>query len=202
MSLQKHKQLGGYEMFTNRKRVTILIIISALMNLFLFLCAYFLNLPLWLDTTGTIYAALILGFPAGFIVAIINNVLQALFFYGLESLRFYLVSALTALVTGLIMSKFAHKPILRWFLLALGLWILSTSLAIFLTFIAYNGIPADHWGRLLYNQLLENTVPWKATVLSVGSIKTMDILVSIALVAIVWRLTPRALRTDKVAVRQ
>lgn len=189
-------------MFTNRKRVTMLIVIAALMNLLLFLCAYFLNLPLWLDTTGTIYAALILGFPAGFIVAIINNVIQALFFYGLESLRFYLVSALTALVTGLIMSKFAHRPVLKWFLLTLGLWVLSTSLAIFLTFIAYNGVPADHWGKLLYNRFLAISVPWQATVLSVGIVKTLDILVSIALVAIAWHLTPRALRTDKVAVKQ
>ena len=189
-------------MFTNRKRITILIAIAALMNLILFFCAYFLNLPLWLDTTGTIYAALILGFPAGFIVAIINNVIQALFFYGLESLRFYLVSALTTLVTGLIMSHLAHRPILKWFLLTLSLWVLSTSLAILLTFIAYNGVPADHWGKLLYHQFLEITVPWRATVLSVGSVKTLDILVSVALVAIAWCLTPKALRTDKVAVRQ
>lgn len=189
-------------MFTNRKRVTMLIAIAALMNLLLFLCAYFLNLPLWLDTTGTIYAALILGFPAGFIVAIINNVIQALFFYGMESLRFYLVSALTALITGIIMSQFAHRPILKWFLLTLSLWVLSTTLAIFLTFIAYNGVPADYWGKLLYHQLREITTPWQATVLSVGSVKTLDILVSIAFAAIAWRLTPKALRTDKVAVKQ
>ena len=188
-------------MFTNRKRVTITIVISALMNLVLFLCTHFLKLPLWLDTTGTIYAALILGFPAGIIVAIINNVVQALFFYGLESLQFYLVSALTALVTGLVMSRFAHRPIFKWFFLTSALWALSNSLAIVLTFIVYNGIPADHWGNLLYYQFIKIVQPWLATVISVGIVKTLDIIVSVALVAVAVLLTPNALKTDKIAVK-
>lgn len=189
-------------MYTEGKRVVILIAVASLMNLLLFLTAYCFNLPLWMDTTGTIYAALILGFPAGFIVAIINNVTQALFFYGLESLQFYLVSALTALVTGIIMTRFAHRPVLKWFILTGGLWVLSSSLAVILTFVAYNGIPADYWGNYLYHFFLTHITPVQATVLSVGLVKTLDVLVSVGLVVAAWHLTPRAIRENNVTIKQ
>jgi len=190
-------------MYTEKKRIIIVIITAVLLNLMLFLLAYYLELPLWLDTTGTIYAALILGFPAGFIVAIVNNVSQALFFYGLESLRFYLVSALTALLTGIIATKFKHRRGLKWFLLTLALLVLGITLAIILNFWAYGGIPADHWGnKLYYDFLADGLRPWQSTLLSVSIVKFMDVIVSVVLVAIAHRITPKAIREPGTAIIQ
>lgn len=177
------------------------VLISVLMNFSFFLITYIIKLPLWLDTTGTIYASIILGFPVGFIVAIINNVTQALFFYGVDSLTFYLVSAITAFVSGSIMTKYKNRPKSRWFLLTVTLLVVSVTLAVVITFIANKGLPSDYWGQRLYFFLQQRNInKFWATVIAVSMIKILDIIVSVILVYFVYRFTPEVIREDKAAV--
>ena len=128
-------------MYTERKRILLIMAISAVMNFSLFIIAYYFKLPLWLDTTGTIYAAVLLGAPAGFVVAITNNLIQAFGFYGADSLLFYIVSALTAFVTGYIM-KNKNRSILKWLLLTVSLFAACSLASIIVTLITTEGIPA------------------------------------------------------------
>jgi len=188
-------------MYTNKKRILLIILISVIMNFLLFLASYFLRLPLWLDTTGTIYSAILLGFPVGFIVAIINNVTQALFFYGTESLNFYFVSALTAFVTGLIMKKNQRNSTARWITLACALLVVSIAIAVPLTFVTTAGIPNDYWGQTLYLALQESGFsPAPATVFSVSLVKALDVVTSVILVRLAYTLTPGAIRENKTAI--
>lgn len=81
--------------------------------------------------------------------------------------------------------------------------LLSILLSTLLNFWAYGGIPADHWGNRLYYFFIDGGLqPWLATVLSVSSIKALDVFVSVVFVALAYRLTPTAIREEGIAVKQ
>lgn len=188
-------------MFTNTKRVCIILVISVCLNFTLFTAAYLLRLPLWLDTTGTIYVSALLGFPTGFIAAIINNVVQALFFYGSDSLFFYFVSALTAFISGQVFARMKGKRIKRWLTLILCLVIFDTIAAVLITFGVNHGIPSDYWGTYLYHYFIGSGIPSAgATILAVSTIKIPDVILSVFLVMLAYRLTPDKIRNEKTAI--
>jgi energy-coupling factor transport system substrate-specific component len=73
-------------MFTEHKRKGYIFFISVGMNFVLFLLVQILNLPLWLDTVGTMYISISLGFLPGVLVGAINNIFLSLFFFGESSI--------------------------------------------------------------------------------------------------------------------
>lgn len=188
-------------MFTNKKRIIYLMIISIILNISLFTISYFMNLPLWLDTTGTIYIACVLGAPAGFIVAIVNNVTEAIFFYGDQSLFFYFVSLLTAFIAGWIAKKFKDYPIRRWLAMSIILVFVEGFFAVVITFLANNGIPSNYWSKYIYDYIIEKNISSiKATIISVLMIKIPDILVTNMIVILVLKCTPKKLKDTKMII--
>ncbi len=188
-------------MFTERKRVLELIGISAIMNMGLFLITYFLKLPLWLDTTGTIYISYILGFPEGFIVAIINTVFQAVFFYGKESLLFYFVSVATALVTNLVLKKYKETKIKQWIILMISLIVVGGLAAVLITFWANDNIPANEISRNLYYYLNDTGFSnIAASAISVLAVKIPDVVVSVLISMFAIKLTPKKLKTQDIVI--
>ncbi len=190
----------GTCMFTNNKRILRIMIISVLLNFVLFTFAYFLNLPLWLDTTGTIYAACLLGAPAGFIVAIINNITEAIFFYGDQSLFFYFVSLLTAFIAGQIAKKYADFKLKKWIYMLIALLLAESIFSVLITFVANKGIPSNYWSNHIYYKLTDSGVGnTLATVWSVLIIKIPDVIVSVLLVIVSLICTPKKLKnTDNI----
>lgn len=160
-----------------------------------------MNLPLWLDTTGTIYIACVLGAPAGFIVAIVNNVTEAIFFYGDQSLFFYFVSLLTAFIAGWIAKKFKDYPIRRWLAMSIILVFVEGFFAVVITFLANNGIPSNYWSKYIYDYIIEKNISSiKATIISVLMIKIPDILVTNMIVILVLKCTPKKLKDTKMII--
>ena len=190
--------LNNEILFTERIRIARLIIISLLMNTILFLLAYFLNLPLWLDTTGTIYISCIIGFPAGFLVSIIINITESIWIYGESSLLFYFVSLLTALASGKIYEKYKNTKIKKWLLMLICLILVDCTLAVAITFVTSDGIPSNYWSWYLYTIIMEQGVNnIIATFISVSSVKCLDLIVTLLIVAIAIRVTPDKLKTRK-----
>lgn len=188
-------------MYTEKKRTFIIIAISVIMNFSLFIIAYYFKLPLWLDTTGTIYAAVLLGAPAGFVVAIANNLIQAFGFYGADSLLFYIVSALTAFLTGRIM-KNGKRSALKWLLLTVCLFAACSFASIIITSITTDGIPADYWGAAIYYGLSsKGMVPALCTAVAVASVKFLDILASLLIVMLSIYLTPKTIKHNVATVK-
>lgn len=174
---------------------------SACMNFFLFIIAYYFKLPLWLDTTGTIYASVLLGAPSGFVVAIANNLIQAFCFYGTDSLLFYIVSALTAFITGHIM-KNKKQNSLNWLMLLMCLFVSCSFVSVVLTLMTTNGVPADYWGSMIHRFLMKKEVsPILCTALSVSLVKFFDILVSLFFVKIAISLTPKVIKSNTATVK-
>lgn len=189
------------DLYTEKKRTFFIMATSIVMNFSMFIIAYYLKLPLWLDTTGTIYAAVLLGAPAGFVVAIINNLIQAFGFYGNDSLLFYIVSALTAFVTGYIM-KNKKRNVLRWLMLAMCLLAMCSFASIIITLITTEGIPADYWGTMIYKAMMEKgVIPVLCTATSVSLVKFLDIVVSLLIVALSIFLTPKAIKSNAATIK-
>lgn len=188
-------------MYTEGKRTFIIMLFSVIMNFSLFIMAYYFRFPLWLDTTGTIYAAVLLGAPAGFVVAIANNLVQAFGFYGADSLLFYIVSALTAFVTGHIM-KDKKRNISRWLMLMVCLVATCCFASVTLTFITTEGIPADYWGFMIYNAMLKKgIIPALCTTVAVSAVKIPDIIVSLLIVMLSIFLTPKAIKSNVATIK-
>ena len=122
-------------------------------------------------------------------------------YYRADSLLFYIVSALTAFVTGYTMKN--KKPnVKRWLLLYVRLFITCCLASIILTFITTEGIPADYWGFTIYNTLVnKNVSPALCTMLSVSLVKTLDVLVSLLFVILSVFLTPKAIKTNAATVK-
>ncbi len=64
-----------------------------------------LGLPLWLDTTGTALAAVLLEPAAGLIVGFVNNLVLAVQFGNAGNLLYYCLSAISALVFGILFGR-------------------------------------------------------------------------------------------------
>ena len=198
----KWNEKGNEEMLTKRKKTLTLFIVSAFLNLFLFLFAYFLKLPMWLDTTGTIYITLLLDFPAGFLVGLINNVILSLFFYGFDSISYYLVSATLAFGTSLYLKYRVKrgKPLNFTFAFSLLsiIFFISICLAIPLTLLVDKGIPSDYWGQQLYATFVSNNMnSIVSTALSTSMIKLIDVIATIAIVMLALRITPKRFKNEE-----
>lgn len=189
------------KLFTNKERTIKLILISLIMNFVLFIVSYYLNLPLWLDTTGTIYISCIIGFPAGFLVAIVVNIAEAIWMYGENSLLFYFVSLLTALTAGKVYDRYRNTGLKKWIVMLLSLIIVSCSSAILITFLVSNGVPSNYWSAYLFEILLKkgcNKII--STCLSVSIIKWLDIVVTLLIVFLAIKITPEKLKTKNIVL--
>ena len=190
-------------LFTEKKRVFILVLISLLMNSILFLISYFFDLPLWLDTTGTIYISCIIGFPAGFLVSIIMNISESIWMYGESSLLFYFVSLLTAFVSGSIYKKYKTTKAKKWVIMFFSLIFVGCGSAVVITIGVNNGIPANYWSLRLYDFFMkkefDKTV---STTLAVSIVKCMDIIVTLLIVCIAIRITPKKIKTREFVVQK
>lgn len=188
-------------MLTNQKRIVYLFVTAVLLNLLCFIVAYFFKLPMWLDTTGTIYISMILGFPYGFVTGYINSVISSLFFYGYHSLGYYVVSMAVAIAVEKI-TKNGRFKVLRGLELTAAVFVSSAIVAIILTFVVDAGVPADYWSKRLYTQLRNSGFSsFLATILSVSGIKLIDSILSVLIAWIAFALSPVRIRTDEYIIR-
>lgn len=155
---------------------------------------------MWLDTTGTIYISIVLGFPYGLCVGLINSMISALFFYGYQSMIYYFVSFAVAFSADYVVRRVRKKYI--WIKLWTVVCVAGSFVAVLLTFFADRGIPADYWSRQLYEYLAASGFhPYLSTALSVTTIKIIDTLLTVIIVAAFIKLTPSKLKSDEYVIR-
>lgn len=190
-------------MFTEQRRAITICCVAVVINLVFSALARWFNLPLWLDTTGTVYASMILGFPYGFVVGLVNNVFWTIVTNGHNSFAFYLVSMAVAFVSAKASPVPARMTQRAFFKLLVLLFLVSTFFASAMTFFVSAGIPADYWGRNLMSFLMEhNVAPVLASVLSVAGIKLLDTVITLIVVTIALRLTPLKYRDSGYVIRR
>ncbi|MEG2982605.1 MAG: ion transporter [Raoultibacter sp.] len=127
--------------------------LCVVLDIGLYHMASFFSLPAWLDTTGTALAAFILEPAAGLLVGYVNNLYLAIIQANAGALLYYVLSAIVALVYGIL---FARGKKVTGKQLALAVFYLVVVCAALSTLLAYalaGGVPTSaaeqaSWGFL------------------------------------------------------
>ncbi|MCL2466580.1 MAG: hypothetical protein FWF21_04855 [Micrococcales bacterium] len=193
-------------MLTRRRQTLTLFTIAVSMNTGLFLLAHFLKLPVWLDTTGTIYIALLSGVAAGVIAGAINNILLSAVFYGFNAFWYYVISVAVAFGASWTLKSRKKRGKTTGFVfvcqLAVVVYVISVCLAIGLTLWVDGGVPSDYWGEHIYHYLRDDGLNALAsTCLATATIKLLDVIATIAIVMLALRWTPKHLKSDEYLIR-
>lgn len=182
------------------RRTLVITLIAVAMNSLLYLAVSRLNLPLWLDTVGTAYAALLLGPFGGVIPAVVNGFFLAAFFFGWDSTAYVIVSVLISLLVGWASRTGRIRDVLSCAGLVTVVFLFSVMLCVFLSFrLAADGNPGDYWGDLLYRTLRPEFGAYLAAVFSTLLTKAPDTVAGALLTAAAWFLTPRKWRSRRSA---
>lgn len=155
--------------------------------------AQFLRLPLWLDSIGTILAAILSGPIIGGLAGAINNVI-----YGLAVDPVSFAYALTSIAIGVIAGVLAHKGFIETIpkIIILGL-IVGVSAAIVSTpinIIFWGGQTGNVWGDALFAALMSSTsnVPL-ASFLDEIVVDLPDKLLTVIVSCLIYKALPKSL---------
>lgn len=180
---------------SNKKRYIIVMVISVIMNQGLLTLGDVFDLPVWLDTTGTALAAMVLEPTAGLMVGLINNFYSAVFIFDISSIIFYAVSAAVALIVGLRIKekgRITPRRAAECMLLVLAVTSVLTWL---ITMWKSGGISDSPWEMYYYNIALAAGAPRAVcSLFGIFVIRIYDTIASAAVVAGVYLLLPRKLR--------
>ncbi len=175
---------------------SVIIIISVLLNEFLNMLATTFNWPVWLDLTGTAYAALVLEPAAGLIVGLADNMILAITAHGAHSLIFFSISAFVALMVGVFLKNHGRFTLKRILVTIILVIIVSAALSAAIDlWITNGGAPDSYWENLFYTQAINGGWPhiaacfWGAFV-----VKAFDTIATAAIVAILYFVTPKKVR--------
>lgn len=112
------------------------------------------NLPLWLDSIGTVLSAYLLGPVCGVIVGVTNNIL-----YGLQDPTAY-IYLYTSVSIGILVGIFAKHKFFDSIFLTTSLSVLITMISVIistiLNVIFYDGMTGNIWGDGVIGYMLEH----------------------------------------------
>lgn len=183
---------------SNQLRYTIIMVAAILMNFLLFKAAKMLNLPLWLDTSGTIFSAIALEPAAGLLVGLVNNFYIAIEMRDCSSLIYYSISASAALIAGILMRKNGKIEWKRSFMVIILLIVVSSFLSAVITFWRNDGISESYWENYFAN--LSSRVglygiysEWAGTFI----VKVFDCAASFFVAAVTFAALPKILKNPE-----
>jgi len=178
------------------RRYTIVMILGIGINQALSYLATTLQLPLWLDTVGTVLTALILQPAAGLLVGLADNFYLSLVHGDSGQIFYYCISATMALIAGLYLKKNGRiqgKQIVPAIILAI---VSSTTLSVLISLMRtetiINVAAEQHFMQIA---LAMGIPPLLSAIFGILVIKTYDVLATAALVAIIYGLYKGAVNT-------
>lgn len=137
-----------------KMRYGIFMLIGVAMNLGFYYIAHTFALPVWMDSIGTAYVAVMVEPAAGLLVAFATNFFQAAVIYESSSLVYYAVSAMAALTLGIVIRKNGRICMKRLPVALLLYMVTATILAAGITLWRTNGLPDSGWERHFYQMAL------------------------------------------------
>lgn len=185
-------------MYTSRFRntganKTIITVLGILLNFVLFFISARWNLPLFLDKTGTVYTALLLGPLPALLVGFVHTLILVFFFSGAPGLWFYLIHILVAVIIGISAEERVFKGISSTFGVAFILYLLSTLLSTFFTFFFLGSKTRDYFSNMVSLSLSSNGIAQSLAVLiAVGTSLLPEIILTGVLASLLYLCTPSA----------
>ncbi|MCP1110448.1 ion transporter [Ohessyouella blattaphilus] len=143
--LEKVSKLSGAFL----KRSLLIMGVGVGLDIGLYYLGHVFHLPAWLDSLGTVLAAVMIEPTAGLLVAFASTFFQSAFVYGVNSLLFYLIGGIAALSFGLLLNRDSIK-IKRLLLAMLIYFAAGTVIAGLLTLWKNGGIPDSGWEYRFY----------------------------------------------------
>lgn len=183
----------------NRTRYLIVMAFSAVLNIALYSLASYYNLPVWMDITGTAFAALVLEPATGLLVGLANNFYLALFIFDQTTLIYYVVSAAAALIVGILMKKRGKIRRQRIFPTLLLVIAASAVLSTAVTVWRDGGIPTADWEIHFYNIAVQYLYAPRiaACFFGIFIMKIFDTMAVATIVAILYAVMPKKLKYSK-----
>lgn len=156
------------------------------------LIASLLHLPLWVDSIGTVLAAMLAGPIIGALSGAINNII-----YGLTLDPVSYAYALTSLFIGLVVGVLAYKGWIASIGKALGIGLLVGLVAAVistpLNVIYWGGTTGNIWGDALYTASIANGIPtWIASFFDEIVVDIPDKIVTVIICYLIFRGLPKS----------
>ena len=166
------------------------------LNLGLYWIAHVFHLPAWLDTTGTAYAAVTLEPAAGLVIAYITNLFESNAVYASNSIIYYAVAALCALLFGLMLRRNGKISWKRLPIAAVTYIIASAFLSAAIS-IWRTGVPDSGWELRFFEAARANNIPvYLSMVFAAGVLKTADTAVMCVLLPLLCKITPKNYKNE------
>lgn len=178
------------------QKYLVIMLAGIALNLGLYWIAHVFHLPAWLDTTGTAYAAVTLEPAAGLVIAYITNLFESNAVYASNSIIYYAVAALCALIFGLMLRK-NGKISWKRLPIAAVIYIIASAFLSAAISIWRTGVPDSGWELRFFEAARSNGIPiYFSMVFAAGVLKTADTAVMCALLPILFKLTPKHYRNE------
>ena len=182
------------------KRYLIVMALSVLMNQGFYILASdgVLNLPFWLDFSGTAFAAIVLEPAAGLLVGFVNNFYLAVTLGNTGNIIYFAVSAAIALVCGVCIRR-EGKLTVRRIPLTMGLLVtVTTAVSTLLTIWRTGGVCDSTWELFYYNIAMAwGWGKYLSCFFGTLVIKVYDTLAVSAIVTCFWFLLPQKLKAPQ-----
>ncbi len=190
-SIQKRKKLSKNEKRANVIRPLFLVVFSIILNMVLSTLIEKLELPIYLDSCGTIIATALGGYLPGIFVALFTNILKG--FVVIDSIYYAVVNVLIAALTHVFIQKMAYKKVSSTIVFILVMGVSTALLSFVIGWILY-GSGDDGKMPLLMSYLKDNLhmpVFW-AEIIMVNVLNVFDKAVTVVLsMAVVFPVAKR-----------
>lgn len=159
-----------------------------ILNVVLYEIVAYMDLPVWLNTVGTALAAFMLEPAAGLLVGFVNNLVLAIQFQNAGEILFYAVSAIAALVYGILFARGKKLTARTLGLAAFYLVIVSAFVSTLLTYAQGLEAPLLAGDMPYWSVLVDAGVPGPiACFLAIVLDKAIDAVATFALVMLIVR---------------
>lgn len=133
--------------------VSLFVVLCILLNLAGKCASQWFNLPLWLDSLGTVAATYVCGPVCGVIVGVTLNIVYSII-YSWTYVCYAIVSALIAVVAGICISKDYMKTLLGALTASFYIALVSCAISVIFNYAFFNGYTSNVWGDGVIDSLL------------------------------------------------
>ena len=179
----------------NQLQIPILITVGILINVLLSYCMNRIDMPLFLDTVGTVAVASIGGLFPGILTAVVTNIICTSF--NPNALYFTLINALVAVYTATFIKNLETKKVFRIIemvlILAAGAGVMSSVIQWWLLGEAQHSLVAESARWLAAN----SDIPLLAAIIAVSiPVNILDKGLSVALSVLILRFLPESFKNN------
>ena len=176
----------------DKRKYLIIMTFGTAMNFVFYGIARIFELPIFMNSIGTGYAAMMLDPAAGLLVGYIYNFFEALLIYGPESMVYYITTAFTAIGIGIWIRKEGVIEIRRLPSAVLFITVINSVISGCLTIWRTRGSLEDGWEAGMMETMMENGIPrYVSYFLSAFVYRLIDAAILIIALYLLYKITPK-----------